>query len=57
MIWVLKKNRKQGMAKRLVEAFAAHCKLKIAQFAHMTPFREDAVRFWKGLDLSTVYVV
>jgi ribosomal protein S18 acetylase RimI-like enzyme len=57
MIWTLKKNRKQGVAKGLVEALAAHCKMKTEDFAHMIPFGEDAVRLWKALKLSTIYVV
>ena len=57
MIWVLKKNRRQGVANKLVEALAVHCKVKIEDFAHMIPFREDAVHLWNGLKLSTVHVV
>jgi hypothetical protein len=57
MIWVLKKNRKQGVAKELIEAFVAHCILKVEDLAHSIPFREDAVHLWKSLRLSTIYVV
>jgi ribosomal protein S18 acetylase RimI-like enzyme len=57
MIWVLKKNRKQGVAKGLVEALAAECKMKTEDFAHMIPFSEDAVHLWKALKLSTINVV
>jgi hypothetical protein len=57
MIWVLRKERKQGVAKGLVEALAAHCNLRVEDFAHMIPFSEDAVNLWKALKLSTIYVV
>jgi zinc-finger of acetyl-transferase ESCO len=57
MIWVLKKNRKQGVAKELIAAFVAHCKLGVEDLAHSIPFREDAVHLWKSLRLSTIFVV
>jgi GNAT superfamily N-acetyltransferase len=57
MIWVLKKHRRQGVAKGLIEALARHCELKVEDVAHMIPFREDAVHLWKALKLSTIYVV
>ncbi len=57
MIWVLKKNRRQGVAKGLIEALARHCKLKVEDVAHMTPFREDAMHLWQALRLSNIYVV
>ncbi|MGA9938051.1 MAG: GNAT family N-acetyltransferase, partial [Candidatus Acidiferrales bacterium] len=57
MIWVLKKNRRQGVAKELVQALAAHCEIKLGDLAHMIPFRQDALHLWKALKLSTIYVV
>jgi len=57
MIWVLKKHRRQGLAKGLIEALAKHCKLRVEDIAHMIPFREEAVHLWKALKLSTIYVV
>jgi GNAT superfamily N-acetyltransferase len=57
MIWVLKKHRRQGVAKGLIEALARHCNLKVEDIAHMIPFREDAVHLWKALKLSTIYLV
>lgn len=57
MIWVLKKYRKQGVAKGLAEAIAAHCRVTIDDLAHMVPFREDALYLWRALKLSTIYVV
>ena len=57
MIWVLKKHRKQGVARGLAEALSSHFKMEIKEFAHMTPFREDAVALWKALGQSTIYVV
>lgn len=57
MIWVLKKNRRQGIAKGLVHALARLCGTKPEDFAHMIPLREDALNLWKALKLSTIYVV
>ncbi len=57
MVWVLKKNRRQGAAKGLIQALAAHCEIKIEDLAHMLPFREDAVHLWKALRLSNIYAV
>jgi len=57
MIWVLKKNRKLGVAKGLIQTLAAQCGMKIEDFAHMIPFSEDAVHLWKALKQSTIYVV
>jgi ribosomal protein S18 acetylase RimI-like enzyme len=36
MIWVLKKHRRQGVAKGLIDALARHCKLKVEDIAHHT---------------------
>jgi hypothetical protein len=57
MIWVLKKNRKQRVAKGLANALSVYFKMEIKEFAHMTPFRQDAVALWKALGQSTIYVV
>lgn len=57
MIWVLKKKRKQGVARGLAEALAAHCEIKVEEFAHMIPFTEGAVRLWMAVNLSTIYFV
>jgi len=57
MIWVLKKNRRQGVAKESIQALAAHCGMNIGELAHMLPFSEDAVRLWTALKLSLVYIV
>jgi ribosomal protein S18 acetylase RimI-like enzyme len=57
MIWVLKKYRKQGVAKELIEAFTSHCKLKVEELAHSIPFSEDAVHLWESLGISTIFVV
>jgi hypothetical protein len=57
MIWVLKKQRRQGVAKGLTGALASHCGLELKDIAHMTPFLEDALHLWKALKLSTIYVV
>jgi len=57
MIWVLKESRRQGVAKGLADALANHCGLLLEDFAHMLPFREEAVNLWKALELSTIYVV
>ena len=57
MIWVLKKARRQGVAKELVEALATHCNMKTADLAHTVPFCEDALHFWKALGLTSIYIV
>ena len=57
MIWVLKKNRRQGVAKALIRALAKHCKMRAEDFAHMTPFTDDALELWKALEFETIYVV
>jgi ribosomal protein S18 acetylase RimI-like enzyme len=57
MIWVLKKKRRQGVAKGLIEALAKYCGLGVEDFAHMVPFTEDALELRKVLGLSNVYVV
>ena len=57
MIWVLKKSRRQGIAKGLTDALANYCGLQVEDLAHMLPFGEDALNLWKALKLSTIYVV
>ena len=57
MIWVLKSKRRQGVAQGLIHALAENCGLRIEDIAHMTPFREDALRLWQGLGLSTIFAV
>jgi hypothetical protein len=57
LIWVLRRSRRQGIAKRLMLEFAEHCGVKVEDLAHMVPFREDAVRFWTALGCATVFIV
>ena len=57
MIWVLKKMRQRGIAKRLAQALASHCGVQITDLAHMIPFSESALHVWKALKLSTIYIV
>ncbi len=56
MIWVLNSNRRQGVARRMVQALAEHCKMKVGDLGHVTPFSEDALRLWQGFKLSTIYL-
>ncbi len=57
MIWVLKKDRNQGVARSLVESLTNHCNSQLDDLAHMLPFSKGVLHFWKQLRLSTIYVV
>jgi ribosomal protein S18 acetylase RimI-like enzyme len=57
MIWVLRNYRRRGIANQLVHALAEHCEIALADFAHMTPFREDALRFWTSLNYWDIPIV
>lgn len=57
MIWVLKRKRRMGVARQLIDALAVECGLGIDDFAHMTPITADAAAFWKGYGLSMIFVV
>lgn len=57
MIWVVKKRRRQGLGSGLLKALAEHCQVRPEDIAHMTPFREDALKLWRGYGLSTLYIV
>ena len=57
MMWVLKGKRRKGIARRLIDALAEQCSLRIEDFAHMTPLSEDAAAFWRSCGLSMIHVV
>ena len=57
LIWVLRRNRRQGIANRLIFALAEYCEMRAEDFAHMVPFREDAVRFWIALGYTNIRIV
>ena len=56
MIWVLKKSRRQGIAKCVVRVMAEHCKVSVESLAHLTPLSMDAINLWYSLKLTTIYL-
>jgi hypothetical protein len=57
MIWVLKNQRRQGIAQGLIKSLTEKCKTTMEEIAHMAPFSEDALKLWQGMKLCTIYVV
>ena len=56
MVWVLKAKRRQGIAREMVLSLARHRQMEVGDFAHMTPFRADALSLWKALGMDVIFV-
>ena len=57
MIWVIKKHRQRGFARRLIVKAAKYFGLSVEAFAHTTPFTDDALNFWRRMGLNEVYIL
>ena len=57
MIWIIRKHRRQGYARTLVQELARHCRMGVEEFGHMLPFTESALLFWQTFSFITIYVV
>ena len=57
MIWVLKKCRRAGPARRLVTEVCRSLQVSLEEVAHVTPFTDDALQFWQSFSLHNLFVV
>jgi ribosomal protein S18 acetylase RimI-like enzyme len=57
MIWVLKKCRRAGLARRLVTEVCRSLQVSLKEVAHVTPFTDDALQFWQSFSLHNLFVV
>jgi hypothetical protein len=56
MIWVLKKYRGKGILRGMLLDLSAHINEPVSELSHSLPFTEDAVSFWKKLNLTKIRV-
>lgn len=57
MIWLLKANRGSSVAMDLVQTLAKQFHMEYGELAHLMPFTDAALKFWRKLGITTAYVI
>jgi len=57
MIWVLRKSRRLGVAKKLIKFLNDYCGSEVDELGHLMPITPEALQLLRSMGLKQIFVV